>query len=530
LFSTVSLEVPGIYNRSHTGVWYSNNKWTVYNQDRKAMSNNVLFNVFLVDPTMFIYIPPDPIIILPPIDTSTDHAPTGTVRTKSNVLLPFNSRRSTIKYVEYKGKAIYQGDILLGNSSQVVNRRPAKHPVRPNFKAKYDNRNYGDISTQSSALTAVGTEFNEDWGECLWNFGVIPYVISGFNATDRATVESHVRYLDQNTNLTLKPRSGDSDYIIIKPNDPFPNAIGYSCVGRQGGSQEVVLGGTGRGHTVHEILHAAGFWHEQSRPDRDNFVEIVWANIADDDMKSNFDKHEDSRPLGPYDYQSVMHYGSTAFGDGNTTIRRASGSGPVGRGNSMTGMDKDGVNILYPIDAVTLVTPPLNSTRRIDVKIKRFEAKSGSDGCGEVEFFARMAIKEGHTWRAWNSSSGALTRQTSEVGGRLIAPSNWTHSSGVSVGATTAKVVIRMKESDGGFCFADDWVDINPLNGLMELQIRIDMVSGAMYIWDQVRNRDADYIGQVNTDIPLQGFETRDSDNDEAIPGHILFRIDVTNP
>ena len=58
-----------------------------------------------------------------------------------------------------------------------------------------------------------------------------------------------------------------------------------------------------------------GFWHEQSRADRDDNVEILWNNIMGD-MSYNFMKYNLNQinHLGaPYDTCSVMHYGAFAF-------------------------------------------------------------------------------------------------------------------------------------------------------------------------------------------------------------------------
>lgn len=70
--------------------------------------------------------------------------------------------------------------------------------------------------------------------------------------------------------------------ISQSPLSFYANASCWSSVGNvQVGSQQLSIGtNCDRIATVqHEFLHALGFWHEQSRSDRDDYVTIVWDRI-----------------------------------------------------------------------------------------------------------------------------------------------------------------------------------------------------------------------------------------------------------
>ena len=57
--------------------------------------------------------------------------------------------------------------------------------------------------------------------------------------------------------------------------------LNHLQVGRTTGRQVLSLGNgcIQKGIIIHEMMHATGFFHEQSRPDRDDFISIIWPNI-----------------------------------------------------------------------------------------------------------------------------------------------------------------------------------------------------------------------------------------------------------
>ena len=55
------------------------------------------------------------------------------------------------------------------------------------------------------------------------------------------------------------------------------------------------------------MLHAMGGQHEQSRSDRDKYVEIGWANVQRGTDNFNMKKLS-TQDNNPYDAESVMQY------------------------------------------------------------------------------------------------------------------------------------------------------------------------------------------------------------------------------
>ncbi|XP_041931060.1 hatching enzyme 1.2-like [Alosa sapidissima] len=202
-----------------------------------------------------------------------------------------------------------------------------------------EERDSVDLTTQILATNNASSEFLIEgdlvvpktrnamtcWNNnCLWKKSAngkveVPYIVSpDFTSYDVMTIQNALATFSSKTCVQFVPRSTQGDYLSIENRDGC-----YSDLGRTGGKQVVSLYRSGcvySGIIQHEFLHALGFQHEQNRSDRDQYVIINWENI-DSQMVYNFQKQSTNNLNTPYDYSSVMHYGSTAFStNGRETI------------------------------------------------------------------------------------------------------------------------------------------------------------------------------------------------------------------
>ena len=101
---------------------------------------------------------------------------------------------------------------------------------------------------------------------------------------------------------------------------------------------------------VHEIGHALGFFHEHSRPDRDDYIQVNKENILNG-FESEFEiiPDDEINTLGiGYDYASIMHYGPTIFGRQSfVTLQALDSSIPLGNAQELSPLDVEKTNLLY---------------------------------------------------------------------------------------------------------------------------------------------------------------------------------------
>jgi len=383
---------------------------------------------------------------------------------------------------EVRGRyAVVEGDIILGTLDEVESESRAADGS-------------GNASAPRSATLAPVFSAN------LWPNGTIPYVIDR-TLPNPQIVLGAVQHWNTHTPLHVIPRTNETTYVVFTPGT-FDAAC-ESSIGMVGGVQEIqITSSCTTGDLIHEIGHAFGLFHEQTRNDRNNYVTILWDNI-DKRYRSDFDQLPgEISSAGYYDYDSIMHYDSLAFSrNGLDTIETVPIGILIGQRVGLSGADIDGVSRLYGFapSKTTVTTLPVGLTIVVDgVTVSSPQTFAWAPGSAHtVQAPGLQGADPRYVFVGW-TDGGAQA-----------------HSLTASANATVFAAVFEMEHSlTAGVAMGSGSVSVTPssVNGYYpdRMPVRVqEFASGDQFL---------DWAGYSDFDNNGYGFSTTSADLEITLP------------
>jgi astacin len=274
-----------------------------------------------------------------------------------------NYRGRSVLFRDVQGYAVYQGDIIIGRTEEVVDNAPG-----------LSRKSVGKSGGRSAYAYPS-----------LWTNATVPYVIDPAIQNPKNILDA-IQHWRDHTVVKFTARTSETNYVLFKLSNDN-SVCSSSAIGMLGG-QQVILGSElcPTGALIHEIGHAVGLEHEQARWDRDYYVKILFENMIKVGASQYSAFSSDSEPVGDYDFGSIMHYGIDDFSKGRLATMETIPAGiPVGQINALSAGDIDSVNAIYgsPAKQVTIATNPPGLQVLVDGQVVQtpaaFDWASGSD-------------------------------------------------------------------------------------------------------------------------------------------------------
>jgi len=144
----------------------------------------------------------------------------------------------------------------------------------------------------------------------FWAGGIIPFEFdpnSALTDLQKATYLDGLREWELAADVHLVPRTTQTNYLLLRFG--FQQGVNTFVLGTP---NVLTIDSLRRNQICHEMGHALGLDHENTRLDRDDFISINFTNL-DPTAAYLYNPATNDTMFGGYDFESVMHYGRDLF-------------------------------------------------------------------------------------------------------------------------------------------------------------------------------------------------------------------------
>lgn len=152
--------------------------------------------------------------------------------------------------------------------------------------------------------STIISDFVKRWTNGVWYYQI---------ASNRgAEIQEAMNWISNNSNVRFVERTVQSQYVTIYDAPITASGSSSNHVGMETGTKQInIHPNQGVGTIAHEILHSLGIFHEQSRPDRDNFIQVYMDRLPNDpNIRYQYEINPLSQGIGTFDFNSIMLYSS----------------------------------------------------------------------------------------------------------------------------------------------------------------------------------------------------------------------------